>query len=45
MIKLAQAVEGGEGGGARPTPYTLFTITYTVAAERADTLPLLLLFP
>jgi hypothetical protein len=30
-----------EGGGARPPPFTLFTITYNVAvyvpAERADT--------
>jgi hypothetical protein len=41
MEKLAQS---GEGGGARPPPFTLFTITYKVAvyapAERADTLTL-----
>jgi hypothetical protein len=40
MDKLAQA---GEGGVARPPPFTLFTITYNykvavhVLAERADT--------
>jgi hypothetical protein len=38
MEKLAQA---GEGGGARPPPFTIFTITYKVAvyapAESADT--------
>jgi hypothetical protein len=36
-------------GGARPSPFTLFTITYKVAvyapAERADILPLFLLYP
>ncbi len=39
--KLAQA---GEGGGARPPPFTLFTIMFEVAkyaeAGRADKLPL-----
>jgi hypothetical protein len=43
MEKLAQA---GEGQGARPPPFTIFTITNKVAvyapAERADTLPLFL---
>jgi hypothetical protein len=46
MEKLAQA---GEGGGALPTLFTLFTITYKVAvyasAERADTLTLFHLYP
>ncbi len=46
MGKLAQA---GEGGGARPPPFTLFSITYKVAvyapAERAGTLPLFHLYP
>jgi hypothetical protein len=38
-----------EGGGAFPSPFTIFTITYKVAmyapAERADTLPLFHLYP
>jgi hypothetical protein len=46
MEKLAQT---DEGGGARPTPFTIVTITNKVAvsapAERADTLPLFHLFP
>ncbi len=41
MEKLAQP---GEGGGARPSPFPIITITYKVAvyapAEWADTLPL-----
>jgi hypothetical protein len=41
MEKVAQA---GEGGGARPPPFTIFTVTYKVAVydptKRADTLPL-----
>ncbi len=46
--KLAQA---GEGGGARPPPSTVFTITYKVAlhlhapAQRTDTLTLFHLYP
>jgi hypothetical protein len=47
MEKLAKAGEGG--GGARPPPFTLSTITYKVvvydSVERADTLPLFLLDP
>jgi hypothetical protein len=43
MEKLSQA---GEGGGARPPPFTLSTITYKVVvytpAERTDTLPIFL---
>jgi hypothetical protein len=39
----------GEGGDARPLPFTLFTITYKVAvytpADRADTLPLFHFYP
>jgi hypothetical protein len=38
MEKLAQA---GEGGGARPPPFTLFTITYKVS----DTPPLISSLP
>jgi hypothetical protein len=38
-----------EGGGCTPTPFTISTITYKVAVyapiERADTHPLLLLYP
>ncbi len=45
LEKLAQA---GEGGDTHPPPFTLFTITYKVAAyapaERADTLTLFLLY-
>ncbi len=44
--KLAQP---GEGGDARPPPFTISILTYKVvvyaAAERADTLLLFLLFP
>ncbi len=46
MEKLAQA---GERGGARPPPFTVPSITYKVVvyapAERADALPLFLLYP
>jgi hypothetical protein len=46
MVKSAQL---GEGGGARPTPFTLSTIMSKVVvyspAERADTLSLFLLYP
>jgi hypothetical protein len=42
-------VGGGGGGGKRPPPFTISTITYEVVvytrAERADTLPLFLLYP
>jgi hypothetical protein len=48
MKKLALAGEGG-GGGARPSPFTISTITYKVEvyapAERADPLPLFLIYP
>ncbi len=43
--KLAQA---GEGGGTRTSCFTISTITYKVvvaSAEKADTLPLFLLYP
>jgi hypothetical protein len=46
MEKYAQR---GEGGLARPPPFTISTITYKVVVyvpvERADTLPLFLLYP
>jgi hypothetical protein len=46
MEYLAQA---GVGGGTRPPPFTIFTITYKVAvyasAENADTLHLFHLYP
>jgi hypothetical protein len=46
MEKLSQP---GEDEGARPPPFTLSTITDKVVvyvpAERADTLPLFLLYP
>jgi hypothetical protein len=46
MVKSAWP---GEGGGARPPPFTLSTITSDVVvyapAVRADTLPLFLLYP
>jgi hypothetical protein len=45
-VKSAQV---GEGGGSTLTPFTIPTITYKVivlaTAERADTLPLFLLYP
>jgi hypothetical protein len=41
---MEKSTLAGEGGGASPPPFTLFTITYKVVvyapAERADTLPL-----
>jgi hypothetical protein len=44
--KLAQ---DGEGGGSTPPPFSISTIKYKVVvyapAERADTLPLFLLYP
>ena len=47
MEKSAQA--GGGGGCTRPPPFTISTVTYKVVvyatAERADTLPLFLLYP
>jgi hypothetical protein len=46
MEKLAQP---GEGGGVLPPSFTKSTITYKVVvyapAERAETIPLLLLYP
>ncbi len=48
MEKNFQAGEGG-GGGARPPPFTVSTITYKVGmyapAERVDSLPLFILYP
>ncbi len=47
--KISPGWWGWEGGGARPPPFTLFTITYKVAvyarAEREDTLSLFHLNP
>ncbi len=41
---MGKSALAAEGGGKRPLPFTLFTITYKVAmyaqAERADTLHL-----
>jgi hypothetical protein len=49
MEKSAQSGVDGGGCTARPSPVTLSTITYKVVvyapAERADTLPLFLLYP
>jgi hypothetical protein len=43
MVKSAQP---GEVGGARPPPYTIASKVVVYApAERADTLPLFLLYP
>ncbi len=46
MEKIAQA---GEGGGDRPPPLTISTIPYKTVvyapAERADIIPLILLYP
>ncbi len=46
-VKSAQAGEGG--GSRRPPLFTISTITYKVVvfapAERADTLPLFILYP
>jgi hypothetical protein len=43
-IMMEKSALAGEVGGARPPPFTLFSITYKLAvyapAERADTLPL-----
>jgi hypothetical protein len=48
-IMGVKSVQPGEGGGARPPPFTLSTITSKVVvyapAERAGTLPLFLLYP
>ncbi len=48
-IMMEKSALAGEGAGARPPPFTLFTIMYKVAvyapAERADTLPLFHLYP
>jgi hypothetical protein len=42
-------VQAGEGAGALPPPFLVSTITYKVVmytpAERADSLPLFLLYP
>jgi hypothetical protein len=49
IIRVEKLAQPGEGGGARPPPFTLVTITYKVAvyapAERADTLPLFHIYP
>ncbi len=49
MVKSAQPGEGVGGGGARPPPFTLSTLTSKVVvcapAERADTLTLFLIYP
>jgi hypothetical protein len=48
-ITMVKSAQPGEGGGARPPPFTLSTITCKVVvyapAERADALPLFLLYP
>jgi hypothetical protein len=47
--KIIPATGEGWGEGASPSPFTISTITYKVAvhapAERAETLPLFLLYP
>jgi hypothetical protein len=43
MEKSAQ--DGESGGGARPPPFTLFTITYKVAVYALGTLTLFYLYP
>ncbi len=49
MIEKLAQLGGGGGGGARPPHFTISTIKYKVVvhapAERANTLPLLLLYP
>jgi hypothetical protein len=48
---MEKSAQPGEGGGCTPTPfhYSISTITYKVVvyapAERADTLPPILLYP
>ncbi len=46
---VEKSSQPGKGGGARPSHFTTSSITYKVVAyapaERADTLPLLLLYP
>jgi hypothetical protein len=46
--KISPVLGGGGGRGARPSPFTLVTITYKVVvytpAERSDTLPLFHLY-
>ncbi len=48
-LMIEKSALAGEGGGARPPPYTLVTITYKVAvyapAERADALPVSHIYP
>ncbi len=48
-ITMEKSAQAGEGGGTRPPPFTISTITYQVLmyapAEMADTLPLFLLYP
>jgi hypothetical protein len=52
MLLMEKSALPGEGGGAQCTPtplFTISTITYKVVvcatAEKADTLPLFLLYP
>jgi hypothetical protein len=48
-IMMEKLVQPGEGGGARPPPFTISTITHKVVvyfpAEGEDTLPLFLFYP
>jgi hypothetical protein len=49
-IMMEKSAQAGEGGGCTPTPFHYITITYKVVmyastTERADTLPLFLLYP
>jgi hypothetical protein len=48
-IMMVKSAQPGKGGGCTPTPFTLYTITIKVVvyapAERAETLPLFLLYP
>jgi hypothetical protein len=46
---IEKSAQPGEEGGARPPPFTIYTIKYKIVvyaqAERADTLLLFLLYP
>ncbi len=46
---IEKSAQPGKGGGARPSHFTISTITYKVAVyalvERTDTVPLFLLYP
>jgi hypothetical protein len=47
--RVRTIAQAGEGGVARPPPFTIFTVTYKVAVydptKRADTLPVFHLYP